>query len=179
MTLISNGANLVGTKVPTFTTLKVTKSVPQILSSDTFFSNKRVVMFSVPGAFTPTCSTRQLPDFITSSESILNCNIDNIYCLSVNDTYVLNAWFTANKVKNIDYIPDPTGEFTERLGMLVEKSNLGLGKRSWRYAMVVNNKTIEQVFLEPGISNNIEKDPYFTSSPSNILDYLHRVLKHI
>ncbi|KZX90812.1 MULTISPECIES: peroxiredoxin [unclassified Sulfitobacter] len=141
-------------------------------TSEDFFKGKRVVLFSLPGAFTPTCSTYQLPGFENNFAAFQEHDIDAIYCLSVNDSFVMNKWKEMQGVQNIDVIPDGSGEFTRRMGMLVAKDNLGFGARSWRYAAIVNDGQIEAWFEEPGISDNHSDDPYGVSSPENLLEYL-------
>lgn len=142
------------------------------LNSYDIFGGKRVIVFSLPGAFTPTCDTYQLPGFENSFEAFKDLGIDEIYCLSVNDAFVMNCWAKQQGLKNVKVIPDGNGTFTNRMNMLVEKDNLGFGSRSWRYAMIVNNGVIESWFEEPGYSHNCETDPYGETSPENILSYL-------
>lgn len=144
----------------------------QEVTSDDLFAGRRVIVFSLPGAFTPTCSTYQLPDFEKMYADFTAKGIDDIYCLSVNDSFVMNAWAKSQQLNNVKVIPDGSGEFTRRMGMLVKKDNLGFGDRSWRYAMVVNNSVIEQMFVEPGFEDNCESDPYGESSPQNIMSAL-------
>ncbi|NUH64137.1 peroxiredoxin [Sulfitobacter sp. S0837] len=146
-------------------------------TSDDFFKGKRVVLFSLPGAFTPTCSTYQLPGFENNFAAFQEQGIDAIYCLSVNDSFVMNKWKEMQGVKNIDVIPDGSGEFTRRMGMLVAKDNLGFGARSWRYAAIINDGKIEAWFEEPGICDNHSEDPYGVSSPENVLEYLANARK--
>ncbi len=141
-------------------------------TSADFFSGKRVVLFSLPGAFTPTCSTYQLPDFEKLHDEFKAEGIDEIYCISVNDAFVMNAWARNQDIKNIKLIPDGSGEFTRKMGMLVAKDNLGFGMRSWRYAAVINNGVVEKWFEEEGFSDNCDTDPYGASSPQNILEAL-------
>ncbi|MBB4276627.1 peroxiredoxin [Rhizobium mongolense] len=141
-------------------------------TSDDYFSSKRVVLFSLPGAFTPTCSTYQLPDFENLYGEFQKNGIDEIYCLSVNDAFVMNAWGKAAGLQKVKLIPDGSGEFTRKMGMLVAKDNLGFGLRSWRYAAVINDGVVEQWFEEEGFSDNCETDPYGVSSPQNILETL-------
>ncbi len=136
------------------------------------FAGKRVVLFSLPGAFTPTCSTYQLPDFEKLYADFVRQGIDEIYCVSVNDAFVMNAWGRGQGLERIKLIPDGSGDFTRRMGMLVRKDNLGFGARSWRYAAIVNDGVIEAWFEEPGISDNCDTDPYGESAPQNILDHL-------
>lgn len=142
-----------------------------------YFDGKRVVLFALPGAFTPTCSTFQLPGFEDGFADFAANGIDEIYCLSVNDSFVMNQWAKAQGIKNIKVIPDGSGEFTRRMGMLVRKDNLGFGLRSWRYAAVVNNGQIEAWFEEPGLADNHGEDPYGVSSPETVLNYLMEASK--
>lgn len=141
-------------------------------ASADYFSGKRVVLFSLPGAFTPTCSTYQLPDFEKLADEFRSEGIDEIYCVSVNDAFVMNAWGKAQNLANVKLIPDGSGEFTRKMGMLVAKDNLGFGMRSWRYAAVVNDGVIEMWFEEEGFSDNCDTDPYGVSSPQNVLEAL-------
>lgn len=141
-------------------------------TSADFFGGKRVVLFSLPGAFTPTCSTYQLPDFEKLFGEFQAEGIDEIYCISVNDAFVMNAWGKSQNLANVKLIPDGSGEFTRKMGMLVAKDNLGFGMRSWRYAAVVNNGQVEKWFEEEGFSDNCDSDPYGVSSPQNILEAL-------
>ena len=136
------------------------------------FAGKRVVVFALPGAFTPTCSTFQLPGYDLSYHEFKALGIDEVYCLSVNDSFVMNAWFKSQDIRNIKPIPDGSGEFTYAMGMSVNKANLGFGFRSWRYAMVVNDGEIEQLFEEPGKVGNCPVDPYEVSNPETVLAYL-------
>jgi len=142
------------------------------VSSYDLFAGKRVIIFSLPGAFTPTCSTYQLPGFEQNHDKFKAHGIDEIYCLSVNDSFVMNKWAQDQNLEHIKVIPDGSGSFTSQMNMLVQKDNLGFGVRSWRYAVIVNNGQIEKWFVEPGIEHNCETDPYGESSPDNILLYL-------
>jgi peroxiredoxin len=113
-----------------------------------------------------------LPDFETLFGEFVENRIDAIYCISVNDAFVMNAWGKSQNLKNIELIPDGSGEFTRKMGMLVQKDNLGFGMRSWRYAAVVNDSVIEAWFEEPGYEDNCLEDPYGASSPQNLLTHL-------
>ena len=137
-----------------------------------YFKGKRVVLFSLPGAFTPTCSTYQLPDFEKLYDEFKETGIDGIYCISVNDAFVMNAWGRHQGLKNVRMIADGSGEFTRKMGMLVRKDNLGFGMRSWRYAAIVDDGVVEAWFEEPGFADNCETDPYGESSPQNLLEFL-------
>jgi len=145
----------------------------QDVTSDEYFNSKRVVVFSLPGAFTPTCSAYQLPGFDEKYDEIRNTGIDEIYCISVNDAFVMNKWAEHQGIKNVKMIPDGNGECTRRMGMLIDKRHLGFGMRSWRYAMIVNNGTIEAWFEEPGCNDNgSDTDPYGETSPETVLNFL-------
>lgn len=141
------------------------------LSSD-IFDGKRVVVFSLPGAFTPTCSAYQLPGFEEKYDQFKTLGIDEIYCISVNDGFVMNAWAKDQKIKKVKLIPDGNAHFTRAVGMIVTKENLGFGQRSWRYAAVIDNGTVEKLFIEDGFEDNAVSDPYSATTPENILDYL-------
>jgi len=161
--------------------LNVGDKIPQVILpvrvGDTFehldtweqFEGKRVIIFALPGAFTPTCSTYQLPGFDEKFSEFNEKGIDSIYCLSVNDSFVMNAWFESQEVVDVFPLPDGNGEFTEGMGASVQKGNLGFGIRSWRYAIVVNDNVIEHVFAEEGFGDNIDSDPYEISTPENVL----------
>jgi len=147
----------------------------QDVNSYDYFAGKRVILFSLPGAFTPTCSTYQLPGFEQNYQTFKDLGIDEIYCVSVNDSFVMNKWAQDQDIQSVKVIPDGSGMFTSKMNMLVQKDNLGFGVRSWRYAVIVNNGTIEKWFIEPGIEHNCETDPYGESSPENILKHLQAV----
>lgn len=135
------------------------------------FNEKRVVVFSLPGAFTPTCSTYQLPGFEEQFADFHAKGIDTIYCVSVNDAFVMNEWARALNIKNVRVIPDGAGAFTDGMGMTVDMSHIGFGRRSRRYAAIINNGIIEDMFVEPE-SSATDPDPYGVSSPENVLKHL-------
>ncbi|WP_171231730.1 peroxiredoxin [Ruegeria sp. HKCCA4812] len=137
-----------------------------------YFAGKRVILFSLPGAFTPTCSTYQLPGFENGYADFKAMGIDEIYCMSVNDSFVMNKWAQDQELKNVKVIPDGSGEFTRKMGMLVDKDNVGFGMRSWRYAAIVNDGVVEAWFEEPGLMDNCPEDPYGMSSPENLMKHL-------
>ena len=151
----------------------VTKTV------DDLFAGKRVVIFSLPGAFTPTCSAYQLPGFEEKYEEFDALGIDAIYCISVNDAFVMNAWAKDQDIKNVQLIPDGNAYFTRSMGQLVMKSNLGFGERSWRYAAVVDNGMIEKLFEEPGRCDNAKEDPYGETTPEKVLEYVKSTAREI
>ena len=144
----------------------------QDMTTADYFAGKRVILFSLPGAFTPTCSTYQLPGFEKMAAEFAQKGIDEIYCMSVNDSFVMNKWAQDQGLKNVKVIPDGSGEFTRKVGMLVAKDNLGFGMRSWRYAAIVNNGVVEAWFEEPGRDDNHAEDPYGVSSPESLLKAL-------
>lgn len=141
-------------------------------TSFNYFGSKRVILFSLPGAFTPTCSTFQLPGFEAMYDDFKQLGIDAIYCISVNDAFVMNAWGKSQNIKNVELIPDGSCEFTSGMNMSVTKDNLGFGVRSWRYACIVDDGRIEKWFIEPGFAYNTPEDPYGETSPENIMTYL-------
>ena len=139
------------------------------LNSTDLFAGKNVVVFALPGAFTPTCSSTHLPRYNELAGAFKDNGVDEIVCISVNDTFVMNAWLADQEADNITVVPDGNGEFTEAMGMLVDKSELGFGQRSWRYSMLVNDSVIEKMFIEP------EKpgDPFEVSDADTMLAYIN------
>jgi peroxiredoxin len=144
----------------------------QYPTTDDYFKGKRVVAFGLPGAFTPTCSTNQVPAYDVLYDQFVEAGVDEVYCISCNDSFVMNAWAQDLRVRNVKFIPDGSCEFTAGMDMLVAKDNLGFGKRSWRYAMVVNDGVVEKVFAEEGKQDDCPTDPYGESSPEKVLEYL-------
>ena len=142
-------------------------------STDDLFKGKRVVVVSLPGAFTPTCSSKQLPKYEEMYDQFKAAGIDAVYCVSVNDAFVMNAWAKDLGVEKVEMVPDGDGVFTRGMNMLVDKPAQGFGLRSWRYAMVVDNKKVEKMFVEEGLNNlGLDDDPYTESTPENVLEYL-------
>jgi thioredoxin-dependent peroxiredoxin len=141
-------------------------------TTESFFAGKKVVVFSLPGAFTPTCSSNHLPRYEELYEEFKAQGVDDIICISVNDAFVMFQWSKHVGAKNVSLLPDGNGEFTRKMGMLVEKSNLGFGMRSWRYAMLVNDGQIEKIFVEPGFDDNCAVDPFEVSDADTMLAYL-------
>lgn len=136
------------------------------------FKGKRVILFGLPGAFTPTCSSTHLPGYDTNYDQILKHGFDDVYCLSVNDSFTMNAWFKQLGVNNVKPIPDGSGDFTRTLGMLVKKDNLGFGMRSWRYSAIVEDGMIVHMFVEPGLCDNAETDPFEVSDVFTMMEHL-------
>lgn len=143
-----------------------------VLTTNEMFRDRKVIVFSLPGAFTPTCSTYQLPDFEKLHGEFRDLGIDDIYCVSVNDSFVMNAWARHQNIQNIKVVPDGNGDFTRLMGMLVKKEDVGFGMRSWRYAMLVDDTVILKMWVEPTMHDNRTDDPYGETSPQNILKYL-------
>jgi len=142
------------------------------LTSDDVFKGKRVVVFALPGAFTPTCSTSHLPRYEELYGEIRAQGVDAVVCVSVNDAFVMYQWGKSQNADNVFLLPDGNGDFAAGMGMLVDKANLGFGKRSWRYAMVVDDGAIEQMFVEPGFGDNHADDPFEVSDADTVLAYL-------
>ena len=139
------------------------------ITTDDIFANKNVVVFSLPGAFTPTCSSTHLPRFNELAPAFRAQGIDAIVCISVNDPFVMEEWAKDQEAPNVNLLADGNGEFTQKMGMLVDKSDLNFGKRSWRYSMLVRNKTIEKMFIEPAKPG----DPFEVSDADTMLAYLN------
>lgn len=137
-------------------------------TSDDFFKGKNVVLFALPGAYTPTCSSVHLPRYNELFESFKAKGIDSVICLSVNDTFVMNEWQIDQKAPNIMMLPDGNGEFSKGLGLLVDKSAIGFGPRSWRYSMHVKDGVIQKMFLE----SEVPGDPFEASTAETMLKYL-------
>lgn len=138
------------------------------LTTEQLFSGKTVVVFSLPGAFTPTCSSSHLPRYNELHSVFKAHGVDDVLCVSVNDTFVMNAWKADQEADNITFIPDGNAEFTRGMGMAVSKDDLGFGERSWRYSMLVKNGVIEKMFIEP----NEPGDPFNVSDADTMLNYL-------
>lgn len=144
----------------------------QDVTSDEIFKGKRVVLFALPGAFTPTCSSTHLPGYEKHYEDLKAQGIDDVYCLSVNDAFSMYQWGKQLGAKNVKLLPDGNGDFTRGMDMLVKKENLGFGYRSWRYSIVVNDGVVEKMFSEPGKVDNCPDDPFTCSDVETMLDYL-------
>jgi peroxiredoxin len=142
------------------------------LTSDDLFRGKQVVVFSLPGAFTPTCSSNHLPRYEELFEQFQAQGVDQIVCVSVNDAFVMFQWGRHVGARNVFLLPDGNGEFTRKMGMLVDKSNLGFGMRSWRYSMLVNDGHIDKIFVEPDFGDNCPVDPFEVSDADTMLAYL-------
>ncbi len=138
------------------------------VKSDDLFKGRTVVVFSLPGAFTPTCSSTHLPRYNELAPALRAAGVDEIVCLSVNDAFVMNAWAADQNCENITCLPDGNGEFSDGMGMLVDKADIGFGKRSWRYSMLVRDGVVEKMFIEP----NKPGDPFEVSDADTMLRHL-------
>jgi len=144
----------------------------QDVSTDDVFKGRKIVLFALPGAYTPTCSSTHLPGFDKGYPALIEQGVDEVYCLSVNDAFTMFQWSKHLAVDNVKMLPDGNGDFTRLMGMLVKKENLGFGMRSWRYSMLVEDKEIIKLFSEPGQSNNCPDDPFSVSGVDTMLEYL-------
>jgi glutaredoxin-like protein len=160
--------NKEGQRIPevTFHTYQDNKWVD--VSSTDLFAGKTVAVFSLPGAYTPTCSSAHVPRFNQLQSTLAKHGVDEVICLSVNDTFVMNEWAQDQNAENITFIPDGNGDFTEAMGLLVDKEDLGFGKRSWRYSMLVKDGVIDKMFIEP----NKAGDPFEVSDADTMLEYI-------
>ena len=138
------------------------------------FDNKKVVIFGLPGAFTPTCSTQHLPGYEELYDEIKKCGIDEVYCISVNDQFVMKAWFEKQEITKVKYIADGNGDLTNKLNMLVTKKNIGFGSRSWRYSSLLHDGQVVKMFVEEGKCNEceVDADPFKCSDANTMLTYL-------
>jgi glutaredoxin-like protein len=162
-------SNRRGQKVPnvTFRTRQNNEWVD--VTTDELFAGKTVVVFSLPGAFTPTCSSTHLPGYNELAPAFKENGVDQIICISVNDAFVMNEWAADQEAENITLIPDGNGDFTEGMGMLVDKSDLGFGKRSWRYSMLVRDGVVVNMFIEPEEPG----DPFKVSDAETMLKFIN------
>jgi glutaredoxin-like protein len=138
------------------------------VTSDQIFKGRTVALFSLPGAFTPTCSSTHVPRFNELASTLKKAGVDEIVCVSVNDAFVMEEWKKDQNAANITFLPDGNGEFTEGMGLLVDKANLGFGKRSWRYSMLVKDGVVQKQFIEP----EKEGDPFEVSDADTLLRYI-------
>lgn len=139
------------------------------INTDELFAGKTVVVFALPGAYTPTCSSTHLPRFQALASTLKANGVDTIACLSVNDAFVMDSWSREQEAADIVFLPDGNGEFSKQIGMLVDKSELGFGPRSWRYSMLVKDGVIEKMFIE----QEVPGDPFEVSDADTMLDYVN------
>jgi peroxiredoxin/glutaredoxin len=138
------------------------------VTTQELFDKKKVVVFALPGAFTPTCSSSHVPRYNELAAELRARGVDDIVCISVNDAFVMNEWAKDQRAEHVRFIPDGNGEFSEKMQMLVDKQNLGFGRRSWRYSMLVEDGVITKMFIEP----DKEGDPFEVSDADTMLKYL-------
>ncbi len=162
-------SNREGQRVPSVTFRTREQDRWRDVTSDSIFAGRTVVVFSLPGAFTPTCSSTHLPRYEELAGVFAANGVDEIVCISVNDAFVMNEWKRAQNVTHVTVLPDGNGEFTEGMGMLVDKSSIGFGKRSWRYSMLVRDGVVEKMFVEPEKAG----DPFEVSDADTMLRYLN------
>ena len=161
--------NMEGQAVPAVTFRVRENDEWKDITTAELFTGRTVIVFSLPGAFTPTCSSTHLPRYNELAATFAENGVDEIVCVSVNDTFVMNAWKQDLEADNITVLPDGNGEFTEGMGMLVGKQDLGFGNRSWRYSMLVKDGVVEKMFVEP----NQPGDPFEVSDADTMLDYIN------
>ena len=157
-----------GQRVPEVTFRARTADGWQNLTTRDLFSGKTVIVFSLPGAFTPTCSSAHVPRYEELAPAFKAAGVDDILCMSVNDGFVMHSWGLEQCVETVRMIPDGNGEFTAAMGMLVDKNDLGFGKRSWRYSMLVRDGVVAKMFIEP----QVDGDPYGVSDADTMLNFL-------
>jgi peroxiredoxin (alkyl hydroperoxide reductase subunit C) len=157
-----------GTRVPDITFHTREAGAWKDITSQELFAGRKVIVFALPGAFTPTCSASHLPRYEELAGEFRKAGIDEIVCMSVNDCFVMEAWRENQNAKNVRLIPDGNGEFARAMGMLTDKSRLGFGDRSWRYSMLVVDGVIEKMFVEP----DVDGDPYEVSDADTMLAYV-------
>jgi glutaredoxin-like protein len=165
---MSNRVSREGQNVPDTELAELEDGKARKVSARELFAGRKVILFALPGAFTPTCSTAHVPGYVALLKEFQNAGVDDIVCLSVNDPFVMEAWQRSEKAQGIHFIADPFGQFTEAMGMSVDHSDALLGTRSWRYSMLVNDGRIEKMFIEPGT----EGDPFEVSDAETMLRYL-------
>jgi glutaredoxin-like protein len=138
------------------------------VSTDDVFKGKTVVVFSLPGAFTPTCSSTHVPRYNQLTPTLKQHGVDEVICVSVNDAFVMNEWQKEQNALNVTFLPDGNGDFSRGMGMLVPKNDLGFGDRSWRYSMLVKDGVVEKMFIEPDLPG----DPFEVSDADTMLNHI-------
>jgi len=145
------------------------------VTTEEIFDGRRVAIFSLPGAFTPTCSSTHLPGFESKYDELRAKGVDEVYCISVNDAFSMFQWAKQLQVQKVQMLPDGNGEFSRKMGMLVKKENLGFGERSWRYSMLVDNGVITWLNAEAGKVDNCETDPFECSDVNTLLSQIDQL----
>lgn len=157
-----------GSKVPDVELAQISDGKVKKMRAAELFGGRRIILFALPGAFTPTCSTAHVPGYVAHLKAFKDAGIDDVVCLSVNDPFVMEAWQRSEKAEGIHFIADPYGEFTEAMSMSIDHRDASLGIRSWRYSMLVNDGKIEKMFIEPDVPG----DPFEVSDADTMLKYL-------
>ena len=157
-----------GQQVPDVELAELRDGTVHRMRSSELFRGRRVVLFALPGAFTPTCSTAHVPGYVARLKDFRDAGIDEVVCLSVNDPYVMEAWQRSEKAQGVRFIADPYGEFTQAMGMAIDHRDASLGTRSWRYSMLVDDGKIEVMFIEPDVPG----DPFEVSDADTLFKYL-------
>lgn len=157
-----------GQRVPEVAFRIIDDGAWKTVTTGDLFAGKTVIVFSLPGAFTPTCSSSHVPRYEELAPKFAAAGVDDIVCVSVNDTFVMNAWKEDQHAEHVTFVPDGNGDFTRGMGMLVDKQELGFGSRSWRYSMLVRDGVIDKMFIEP----LVDGDPYDVSDADTMLNYV-------
>jgi peroxiredoxin/glutaredoxin len=157
-----------GERVPDVELVEMQDGNARRITTRDLFGGRRVILFALPGAFTPTCSTAHVPGYVAQLKEFRDAGVDDVVCLSVNDPFVMEAWQRSEKAQGIHFVADPFGEFTQQMGMSIDHRNEWLGTRSWRYSMMVNDGKIEKMFIEPDVPG----DPFEVSDADTMLKYL-------
>jgi glutaredoxin-like protein len=160
--------SLEGSRVPDVELAELNDGKVRRFDCGKLFGGRRVILFALPGAFTPTCSTAHVPGYVANLENFREAGVDDIVCLSVNDPFVMEAWQRSEKAQGVHFVADPFAEFTKAMGMAVDNRDAALGVRSWRYSMLVDDGTIRKMFIEPDVPG----DPFEVSDAETILNYL-------
>lgn len=163
-----------GNKIPQVTFKCRVDSDWQDVTTQDLFAGKKVGIFSLPGAFTPTCSSTHLPGYEAYYDALQSAGLDEVYCVSVNDAFVMNAWCKDQDIQKVKVIPDGNLEFTEGMGMSTTFKNRGFGQRSWRYSAVINDGVVEKMWVEPGLTEDSGPDPFEVSNAETMLAYLNQ-----
>jgi peroxiredoxin/glutaredoxin len=164
-----------GSRVPDVELAELADGKVKKYGSRDLFGGRKVILFALPGAFTPTCSTAHVPGYVAHLKAFREAGVDDIVCLSVNDPYVMEAWQRSEKAQGVHFVADPFGEFTKEMGMSIDHRDVGLGVRSWRYSMLVNDGLIEKMFIEPDVAG----DPFEVSDADTMLEHLRPGRKEI
>jgi glutathione-dependent peroxiredoxin len=160
--------SLEGQRVPDVELAELTDGKVNKFSTSDLFKGKRVIVFALPGAFTPTCSTAHVPGYVALLREFRAAGVDDVVCLSVNDPFVMEAWQQSEKAQGVHFVADPYAELTRKMGMEIDHRDAGLGVRSWRYSMLVEDGTIRKMFIEPDVPG----DPFEVSDADTMLKYL-------